>query len=488
MTSLFPFHVRPGAATLSCVFLVTGAGMLAGGQASARAADSQAEPSAEERLGGDLAAYGRKTEVTFEELDQLIVWRHALTIEGRAALRQLLDMRMLARLGEEAKLEVTPAMLSRRWEELDRQIRSEGNPSGLRQVLADSDVDSKLFRDTLHLAIVQELLTRRALGIPADATVTSEQQTMWLEGVLERRGYTEEPHPWVNGVVARCGDVTIGTGEYARFLRDQLQREDIVDACYQLLALKRIRARMPDLSDEAIFRGVEAEIDRRRVAAERNPLYQGIAYDDLLEAKGLSLAALRLDPAIHVSALAILWVDRSRTDEDLRDAYEAERKLFDGRYGEGVEVRVLVLHAAKYKNELIKRDFEEAEKQLLELRARMRGIEDFERLARLHSEDATSRESGGLIGVVTRGAAGVPEALRRIVFAKLDTEQGDVAGTILGPVRLPSQGSTALVCLGARRPTPTWEAMSRFVRRELRARFLEEVLPKSSVRTWLDVE
>lgn len=486
MNSSSPPTFRLRAAALRCLVLATGS--LAWAQEPPRAPEPQAETPSEERLGRDLAAYGRDAVLTFAELDTLILWRHALTVEGRAALRQLLDMRMLERLGEEAKLEVTPAMLNRRWEELDRQVRSGGIPGGLQQYIADSDVDLEVFRATLRLAIVHELLSRRALGVSEDAPISSEQQTMWLEGVLEERGYAEEAHPWSDGVVARCGDVTIGTDEFAEFLRDQLPPEDIVEACYQLLIEKGIRARMPDLSDEALAREVDEEIARRRAAAERNPIYQGIAYDDLLGAKGLSIAALRRDPAIHVSSLAQIWIDRSKTVEDLRETYEAERAFFDGRFGEGVELRVIVLRAAKYKNELIQRDFDEAERELLEMRARIRGIEDFERLARLHSEDPNSREEGGLIGTVTRGAAGVPSALREAAFAKLDAEEGEVAGTILGPIRLPNLGSAMLVCLGARRPTPTWETMAQFVHRELRARFLDEVLPKSSVRTWLDVD
>jgi len=142
---------------------------------------------------------------------------------------------------------------------------------------------------------------------------------------------------------------------------------------------------------------LEAEIERRRAVAAVNPMYQGVDYDDLLQAKGLSIEALRRDPAIQVSALAQMWVDRSRTDADLRETYEAEREMFDGRYGEGVEVRVLLLRAAKYKNELIQRTFEEAEEELARLRAQMRAAGETRGFQVYYPRPAFCTDNGAMI-------------------------------------------------------------------------------------------
>jgi hypothetical protein len=38
-----------------------------------------------------------------------------------------------------------------------------------------------------------------------------------------------------------------------------------------------------------------------------------------------------------------------------------------------------------------------------------------------------------------------------------------------------------LLWFGARRPAPSWETMASHVHRELRKRFVDEVLPRSSV-------
>jgi len=66
----------------------------------------------------------------------------------------------------------------------------------------------------------------------------------------------------------------------------------------------------------------------------------------------------------------------------------------------------------------------------------------------------------------------------------LDRESGDVVGRVLGPLRI--QGGVVLVQLGERRAVPSWDDMSAHVHRELRRRFLDELLQPSQVATWLD--
>lgn len=440
-----------------------------------------------ERLGVDLAAFGGDVELGFDELDERILWRFGMAPDGRAILRQILELRLLDALARERGLVVTEAMLGRRWEDLDRETRASGVEGGLDAYLESQGIERATFRRYLELAIVHETLTRRGLGIPDGDPLTSEQQTMWLESQITERGYSEEACPWSTGVVARCGDLTIRRDEYSERLREELPREAVRDLCYDLLLEKSVLTRMPDLAASALADAVEEEIGRRRVEVEANPEFQGVPYEKLLEAQGLSLEALRHDPAIRVAALAHLWVDRSNTDEDLRSVYTAERELFDGRHGAGVETSVLVLNAARYKNELNPRTFEEAESELEALRARIDSPEDFERLAREHSEDPRSRTGGGRIGVVAAGSPGVPSELRDAIFAALDEHPGEeVEGLVLGPVRL--QGGCVLVQLGERRPAPTWDEMSAHVHRELRRRFLAERLPPDSVVTWRDAD
>jgi hypothetical protein len=429
-----------------------------------------------------IAARGGGETLTYAEIDELIVWRHSLATEGRAALKSLLELRALETLGNESKIEVSKRMLNKRWEELDITIKASGQLGGLIGQMEASGVDPKVFRDMLRLALIQEILAKRALGIPEGELITGEQQSVWLDEMIELRGLREIEHPWPGGVVAVWGDLELTRREYLDHLRDQLTTDMLDKLCYDGLLEKKVRSRLPDLSDKGLETALQQEVERRRVEAESDPSYKGIRYEDLLSARGLSVEGLKRDPAIRVATMSRIWVDRAYGGEKLREHYDSERKHFDGLYGSGAAVNLIILKAAIYKNELAPRTFDEADAELETLRARVEGAEDFARLARMHSEELASRERGGDIGFVTRRSPGVPAEIRSAVFSVLDKEDGPVHGRIVGPFRM--QGGSVLACLRERRPKPTWEEMSGHVHRELRRSLIEEALLQKDIKTW----
>lgn len=448
----------------------------------------QAPPQAGPHLGTELAAWAGDVLLPFAELDELLIWRHGRSPQGLGFLRQLIELRVLEQLAAEQGLTVGEERLRGRLVELDGEIRSSGKYPGLAAFLEAKEVDEGTFREYLRLAILHEELTRRALGLGPDQPASAEQQRVWLDSVMAQLEIEQLPHPWTEGVVVRLGEQVIARPEFSRHLRTVLPRDDLETACHQLLLEKRVRARMPDMAEAALERAIEQEIDRRREQAQADERYKGARYEDLLSAQGLSLESLRRDPAVRVAALARIWIERTCDEQTLRRVYADEREAFDGRFGEAIEVSALLLKAARFKNDLNPRTFEEAESELRDLRSRMQGAEDFQRLSALHSEDPVTREHGGRLGLVTRGVSNIPAPIREATFSTLEGAQsaggGEVAGTILGPLRV--QGGVVLVLLGARRPAPTWEVMSAHVQREMRRRFLDELLPRGSVATWLD--
>jgi parvulin-like peptidyl-prolyl isomerase len=422
--------------------------------------------------------------VRIAELEETLLWRHALTQPGRAALRQLLEVRVLEALAAEQGIVVSPAALNARYAELDKEARQAGQAGGLEEFLAESGVPREKFREFLRLSIVHERLTRRALGLGPDDEVSNEQQQAWLDGILQQRPYVEHPFPYTDGVVASSGDVPVPRADYVTHLRSQIEDELLQETAYLMLLERAVRKRMPDLSDEGLAKALDQELVRRRAEAESDPRYHGVTYEQLLEAKGLSLEAVRRDPAIRSAALAHWFVDRAHDDAALRKVYEDERDWFDGLFGPGVDARALLLNAAQRPNELVRRSFEEADTRLTEIKRTIETPADFERLVQELSEDRATRERGGRIGIVTRGNPQLPALLRDAVFEHLAAHEGEVAGAVLGPIRL--QGGSVLIMLGERRPAPTWEGMREHVHNELRRRFLEDSLPRRSVRTAFD--
>jgi hypothetical protein len=451
----------------------------------AAASPKSAAPTAQEAASsdwGDVAARCLEQALAWPALDELLIARHALGEDGRSALRQLLRARLLDKLARESKLEISKDMLQARWESIDREILAGGNPDGLAGYLRDEGVDPKVFREFLRLGMVQETLARRALGIPEGREVNAEQQEMWLDQVIEQRGTDWPAPPWPDGIAARCGDVSVPAKDFTQFLRTQLPSDVVREACYQLLLEQRVRARMPDVSAEALDQAVEAEIGRRRAEVAEDPRYKGLSYEQVLSAQGMALDTVKRDPSVVCAALATLWVDRSYGEEGLRKVYAEERAVFDGLHGEAREVRALFLRGAMFANQLNSRTFAQAEARLAELAEQVASPDDFTRLVAEHSEDATSREKQGLLGWVPRGDERVPSAIRDAVYSEGGRDRG--TGRLVGPVRLAN--GAVLLWVGARRPAPGWETMRAAVHGELRRRFLEDCLRRDCVVTFLD--
>jgi hypothetical protein len=436
-------------------------------------------------VGPDGLLSGEKGIVSFADLNDLLIWRDGNGPNGDAALRQLLELRVIKSKGKASGLVITDAMLDERFAELDAEAKAAGTVGGLSAFIAAQGVPLEQFREYLRLSIIHEALTRTALGLPDDAEITGDQQQIWLEQELKDRGYEQHPHPFDDGIVCVSGDVVITRKEYGDHLRSQVDDADEREACYLILLERAVLARMPEVTSEGANKALDREVERRSAEAEANPDYQGVAYEELLKARGLSIEAVRRDPAIRAAALAHEAVDRLHDEASLREVYEEERAAFDGMFGEAVEISILFKNAVEEEDNPLVPSFRKVEQDLRELKAAIAGPEDFVRVVGLHSQDKTTRERGGLLGQITRaGSAKELEGLRSAAFAVVDASPEKAAGTIIGPIRI--EKGVILGLLGARTPAPTWNDMQSHVHRELRRRFLAETLDRKSVATYLD--
>lgn len=447
---------------------------------------------AEPMLGGteddDVVARAFDTVLTWKELDAVLLSRHAMSKEGRAALRHLAESRLLEIAMRENGVEVADGVLEARWKELDQQILASGDKQGIAGYLRRGRLTRESFLNYLRLAVVQETLTRRALGLRDSQPISGEQQQLWMDDALKAREYVEFLPPWKEGAAARCAQFSISIPEFVRYMRAHLPEDSLRDDCYHVLLERRLRARMPDLAADKLDQYVSEEIQRRRDEAAADPRYSGVPYDKLISAQGIVLETLPQDPSIRVAALAKAWVDRSYSAEDLRRVYSDEREHFDGLFGASVDTYMLYLRAAELTNDFNPRTFVAAEAELKRLKAEIRSLEDFKRLAKERSEDAQTRESGGSLERVTALSPRVPAEVRAEVARALAPD-GDPAlrvPGVVGPVRTPT--GCLLLWLGDRRPGATWEAMQKHVHRELRRRFVEEVLPRARMTTQFEEE
>lgn len=432
-----------------------------------------------------VAARAGEEELAMGELHELLLLRHAFSLDGRDILRHMVQRVLIEHIAEERGVTVLPREVNALWDELDRRAKIAGQPGGMAAELERARVDAEEFRELLRLSIVQEKLTREALGLPENAPISGQQRDIWIDQEIQQRGLELLSPPWKDGAVAHCGGAVVRVESFATLLANHLPSSEVREACYHLLLLRGVEVRMPDLAPEARAKAIEAELERRRQEAESEVTGGVLKFEELLNAQGLTLESIRRDPALGIAALSTLWVDRKYGDEGLREAFEKERTFFEDRYGRAVLTHAIFLRAAKFLNPWNPRTFEQAEEEMRAMSERIEDLEDFVALAQARSEDPRSKAQDGALGWVARGDEGVPPSIREGIFDFFDSG-GEIAegGRLIGPLRL--DNGCVMLWLSGLRDSPGWEEMRSNVHKELRRRFLRDVLPEDRVHTFLD--
>jgi len=425
-----------------------------------------------------LAARGKGgLTVTREALAATVLERHGHGEKGRELLDLFLKARLLESLASQRGIQVGQAEVAQRWRELEKRAQASGQP--LAAEIERRNLTPDQFREFLRISMLQERLTRAALGLARSSEVSGDQQEIWLAQEIQTRGLELlPPAAGLPGVMARCGEVTVTRAEFAEFLLERLERAELRETAWHLLLLAAIEQSMPDLAPAARARALDEELARRRQKHEAE--FPTITFEQRLGATGRTLDALRRDPSVAIAALSRAWVDRSFGPEGVRSTYEKERELFEARYGEAMRAALLFLVAGRFVNDLCPRTFERAEEELRKYAQRLKSQAEFGELVTRLSEEPTTKKQLGDMGWVTRGDARVPAELREALFHLLDTGATiPEGGRLVGPVRLST--GCALLWASARRASPSWEEMAERVHEELRRRFLEERMPQESV-------
>ncbi|MEO2145108.1 MAG: hypothetical protein ABGY32_04345, partial [bacterium] len=242
------------------------------------------------RLGVELAAIGPDCRLTFTELDDLLLARHGNSPLGQDTLGALAQLVVVEELAKSEGISASRADLNQRWRTLEEQIISSGTADSLADYLEQQGIKRKTFQRHLRLSVLHERLARRSLGLEPDDPLSGEQQTHWLNGIVDSLEQKKGEYPWSDGTVLTIGPHVISRQTFGEYLRTSLTSEQLREACYELLLVERITARLPDLAPDTFEAAVSAEIARRRKEVEANSNFQGVAYEQLLQAQGLSLA------------------------------------------------------------------------------------------------------------------------------------------------------------------------------------------------------
>jgi len=446
-----------------------------------------AKPTLPSALAADCAAATSDTCCTFAEYDRVVLERYAMSQDGRAVLKHLVAARMVEELARERKLEITEAEVEQRYADLDAKVRQSGSAGGIAEEIRRNRLEPAFFKRMLRLSIAQARLASEALGLPAGREATGEQQEMWIEQVIEARGLEAPPPPW-EASVARCGPVVITPAEYAQALRRELPIDGLRETCYQLVLLARLErglaaAQTPQGEIEV---AIQRELARREAEVASNPRYKGVSFAELSKAQGMDPARLGLDPAVRIAAMATLWIDRERGEDGLRAEYESRRAHYEGLFGEGVHLRLMYLSSGRFPSDPKKNGVQQAHAELERIVRGVASEEQFAEKAALANEDEALRKARGELGVSARNDPRLSEELRAAIWREVDAKP-EAAERLVGPFELPA--GAAVVWVGAKRPSPSWDGgMRTHVHRELRRALIEELVPSGTLRTFLDLQ
>ncbi|MEZ5978156.1 MAG: hypothetical protein R3F34_08065 [Planctomycetota bacterium] len=449
--------------------------------ARAQAAPREAAAPRRDRVdAGEAAAQAGDDVVTFDELDRLLLDRHAFGPASEDALTFLVQNALIAHLAAEAGVVVTTEQVEARWAELDRVTREQGLEGGLEGYRQEKGVERADFLRALENQLRLAELTRRALGLPADQPVPEYDQQIWLEQQVGSQELVRLPRPWEDGVVARLGEIEVRAKDLALRLRDAIGPREVRDALFQLLLLRRVEVACAKYPKSAREAAVDLEVARRRSEASSNPAYKGVDFDALLRAQGLDPQTFRNDPAIRIAALSTLYIDTEYAGDRLRAAYDAEKKWFDDRFGESVDAYLVFVVTSEEPDALVPFTRASARARLADIAKTVDSEPAFAATAAQLGQDQDNGIVASGLGPVHREDMRLDAELRSKVYELYDA---GVRGTS-EPVELST--GVGLFYIGTHRPTPNFEGMRDAVHKELRRRFLVDLLPIEQLATYLD--
>lgn len=429
---------------------------------------------------GTAAAQLGPHAITFAELDQLLLDRHALGPVAKDALDFLSQSALINHLARQANITVTDEQVRARFDELDRRTREQGIEGGLRGHMERSGVDADDLMEALRDQLMLAELTRRALELPEGEPVPEFDQQIWLDQQMTERELERFARPWQDGVVARLGEVEIHADDLAVRLRDTLGTTKLRDALFQLMLAKRIEGECSGIDASVRRAAIDAEIERRRAETAANPAYQGVSLEALLKAQGLDPDRYHMDPAVRIAGLSTLLTDTRYAGGRLEEAYRAEQQWFDDRFGESVEAMVIYAVTASTPDDIVKFTRETARERLTEIAATLDSEPAFSATAARLSQDASNGLTATNLGAMHRVDGRLDGELSRVVFRL--HEEG-VRG-VSEPIEMST--GMGLFFIGDHRATPEFAGMRDAVHTELRRRLLVGLIPNEAFVTYLD--
>ena len=361
---------------------------------------------------------------------------------GRQGCDFLVDSLLVRREANKQGLMPNEAEVRAFASELEKQLRAAGHDP--REFAALRNSGEQQWLADLAIQIAQKRLVRAELGLGDDEDVSSDMSKLWLSETRKRADIETDPDKLPAGTAVRVGEQQVPLVELGLLLlrtsedfeRDRYIRQVIYLECAEKLAAQhRVSVSPADL---------DQGIDRRRRAAQEDPRYRGVSFENLLEAQGLTVDSLRQLRVFRTQLLLEKLAAVLHPDERLREELASDRARVLADIGPKRRIGVIFVRAREKPNALIQRTFEMAQDHLLKVRERI-ATDGFAATASIESEHGASKRKGGDLGWHRRNDNKLPDVVAKAAFALPLTE-------VSMPIRGPD--GCYLVTVLDREPTP----------------------------------
>ncbi|HEX5054727.1 MAG TPA: peptidylprolyl isomerase [Planctomycetota bacterium] len=376
-----------------------------------------APPPARQDPGDVLAHYqleGKPRTVTKSDVALEMAFHLRRRDRGKQACDALVDTLLTRQAATRAGLMPREAEVRAYWDELQKQLQAAGHrPEDFAAVRNTSQAE--LF-DYLAVQIAQERLVRHELALGPKEAVSGDMLKLWLQEARRKRKVVTDPDQLPAGTAVRVEDTNVPLIDLGLLLLRTSEDEERDRFIRQVVYLQSIEALARQKGVQLAAADLDAAIQRRREAAANDPRYRGISLEQMLQAEGLTVAALREQRVFRSQALLDKLALVMYPDADLAAELQRSRQAVLDVVGPRRRLGIVFLRAFEKPNAIVTLDFRAAMKRLATVRERL-AKETFENVARIESDDPDTKAQGGDAGWHRRGSDKLPREVLDAAFA-----------------------------------------------------------------------
>lgn len=396
-------------------------------------------------------------QISMRELDEYAAWKYGKREEGQGAQKHLLERALVEREAAQRGRAIAEEAVSQKLAELTASLGQDG----LEKELREKQLAREDFLTLLRISMLHERMTQEDLGLGPAEKPSPEQLQLWITDRMKKAADIPAPSPQALG----------------RTIRTLIGKKNTRGAILDLVGVRLLEGRAREAGVTIAEGDVDEEIAKRRAKISADPRYEGVNFEELLKTQGLTLADLKQSPALRAGMLLERITRANWPAERLAAEYTKDKSRWDGIYGESRKVSWILVRGAATPNQLTRRSLDEAAREAETMRGRINSLEDFQRMAKIYSEDDRSKAQGGEIGFVHRQE---PQSDAALLQAIADAK----ANSLVGPVRL--QNGAAILWVGETKPAPSEKELLEKILEEKRGAYYEEMMRAAKISTFLD--